>query len=169
MAPRRRLKVYEDESRQRLLVQVKETWKFGVARISVIDADGRLLGRIFQHRLRNRFVLANHLDQPQAVLLSGKITYSNEWAAHSLMFTLILFLLFGLPGILLAFLPLKERDYTESFLYRVSSFEEKPTKGIGRITFNPAREDPYRIEFPDEADQSVDRRLVVALMGLMEW
>ena len=169
MTPRRRLKVWENESRQKLLMRVKETWKFGVARVSVIDADDRLVGRIFQHRRRNRYVLANHLDQPQAVLLSGKITYSNEWADHSLLFTLLLFLLLGLPGLLLAFLPRKERDYTEAFLYRVSSFQEKPTERIGRITFNPAREDPYRIELPDDPDQSVDRKLAVALMGLMEW
>lgn len=150
-------------------MRIRETWKFSVARVSVIDADGHPVGRVYQHRRRNRYVLVNHLDQPQAVLLAGKIKFASEWADHSLAFTLLLFLLFGLPGLLLAVLPRKERTFTESFLYRISSFQEKPTERIGRITFNPAREDPYRVELPNDPDHAVDRKLVLGLMGLLEW
>ena len=169
MTPRRRLNVWEDESRQQLLMRIVETWKFGVARVSVIGADGQPVGRILHHRRRNRYVLVDRLDQPQAVLLSGKIEYTSEWAERSLMFTLLLFLFFGLPGILLAVLPRKERSYSEWFLYRISSLQEQPTEKIGRITFNPVREDPYRVELPCDPDHTMDRELVVALMGLLEW
>jgi hypothetical protein len=169
MTPRRRLNVWEDQTRKQLLMRVRETWKFGVARVSVIGADGHLVGRIYQHRRRNRYVLVNHLEQPQAVLLSGKVKYASDWADHSPAFTLLLFLLLGLPGLLLAVLPRKERTFTESFLYRISSFLETPTTRIGRVTFNPAREDPYRVELSSDPDHAIDRKLVVGLMGLLEW
>jgi hypothetical protein len=113
MTPRRRVKVWEDQSRQQLLMRVVETWKFGEARISVIGADGQPVGRILHHRRGNRYVLVNDLEQPRAVLVSGKIEYANEWAGRSLPLT---FLLLGLPGLLGAFLSRRERSYTESFL-----------------------------------------------------
>jgi hypothetical protein len=169
MAPRRRFNVWEDESRKQLLMRIRETWKFGVARVSLIGADGRPVGRIYQHRRLNRYVLVNDWNQPQAVLLSGKIKYTNEWMDRSLAFTLLIFLLLGLPGLLLAVLPRKERTFTESLLYRISSSQEEPTERIGRITFNPAREDPYRVELPGDPDQTVDRKLLVGLLGLLEW
>lgn len=169
MTPRRRLTVWEDESQRELLMRVVETWKFGVARVSVIGADGQPQGRILHHRRRNRYMLMDRFDQPQAVLLPEKIGYTSEWATQSLMSTLLLFLLFGLPGILLAVLPKKERSYSEWFLHRLSSLQEQPTEKIGRVTFNPVREYPYRVELTDDLDHIVDRQLIVGLMGLLEW
>ncbi len=114
-------------------------------------------------------MLVDDLDQPKAVLLSGKIEYTSEWADQSPMLTLLLFLLFGLPGILLAVLPRKERGYNEWFLYRISSLQEQPADKFGRVTFNPVREYPYRVEISGDPDHTVDRKLLLALMGLLEW
>ena len=170
MTPRRRAKVWEDESRRRLLMRVVETWKFGVARISVIDGDGQTVGRILHHRRRHRYTLLDPSDRPQAVLLSGELKYAEEGAArHSSMITLLLVLLFGLPGLLSALLLRRERAYSEWFLYRSSSLEEEEAEKIGRVTFNPVREYPYRVELPGDPDRTVDRALVVALTALFEW
>lgn len=169
MTPRRRVTVWADESRRQLLMRVVETWRFGVARVSAIGSDGRTVGRILHHRRRGRYVLLDGWDEPQAVLLSGKIEYTSEWAEHSPMYMLLLSLSFLRPRFLLAVLPQRERSYSEWFLYRISSLEEQPTQKIGRVTFNPIREYPYRVELHGDPDRAVDRKLVVALMGLLEW
>lgn len=170
MTPRRRAKIWEDEPRRRLLMRVVETWKWGVAKISVIGGDGRPVGYILHHRRRYRYWLLNSSGQPLAVLVSGKLKYTAEWTEeHSPMMILLRLLLLGLPGLLLGLQPRTERARSEWFFHRSSSLLEKPGEKIGRVTFNPVRQYPYRAELPGDPDRSVDRALVVALVALFEW
>ena len=173
MAPRRRFRIWRDTSRRRLLLQVRETWKFGTANLSVIGADGRQVGRILHRRRRRQYLLLDRFDQPVAVLFAGKVQYTTEWGVdEGFIATCLLGILFGLvSGWYVVFVPGggRERAYSEWFLYRTSSLAEAPSEKIGRITCNPVREYPYQIDLSADPEQTVDRALVVALMALLPW
>jgi hypothetical protein len=171
LKPRRRLSIWDDDSRRRLLLRVVETWKFGTGRVSVRFADGELAGRILHERRRKRYVLLNRLDEPLAVLAAGKIQYTTEWHApdsEEFLQGCLIGLLFGR---LLVVVPgaRRERSCSEWFLYRASSPTEEPSEKIGRVTFNPARNFPYHVELSGDRQGAVDRVLAVALAGLLDW
>jgi hypothetical protein len=178
MAPRRRLRIWEDDSRRRLMLRVVETWKFGTGRVSVKFADGQLAGRILHERRRRRYVLLDDCDEPLAALAAGKVQYTTEWDvpdSEEFLQGCLLGLLFGLLGLLAGRLfgvvprARRERSYSEWFLYRASSLTDDPTEKIGRVTFNPARNFPYHVELSGDPQRTVDRALVVALAGLLDW
>ena len=92
-----------------------------------------------------------------------------EWTADALWTILAGIVVGVLTSYYYLVTPGEEKVRTKSYLWSLDERTGEPIQRIGKTEYDPDEEFTYAIFVAADPQRKIDRRLIVALAGLLEW